>query len=246
MGPVSSGKASEGPLRTEALVIKHLPLVRTIAQRLYRGLPSQADLDDLIGEGVLGLLDAARKFDPGKGAAFGSYARHRIQGAMTDSLRRLDPVSRDMRKRQRCAERLHADLHAKLGRPPQEGEMAGCLKLPLPRWRVLARELHYAGCPVNGHGFVQKPATPVENLHSPVPDPEHLAARTELRQVLTAAIRTLPLRWQRVMALYYGQEWTMNDIARELQVNESRVSQIHTKAIQRMRAHLGSELRGQR
>lgn len=231
--------------RHHALVLQHLPLVRDIAKKMHRGLPPHVDLDDLIGDGMLGLLDAARKFDPRKRTLFPSYAKYRIRGAITDGLRRLDPLPRTLRQQRQSAERAIVHLSQKLQEQPTDAEIARHLQMPLERWRQLAECLYEAGQPVNGHCVIEQPIPVVENLRSAWHSPEEMRHRAELRYILTEAMRALPLRYQKVITLYHDREWTMKEIARELEVNESRVSQIHSAAIRRMRAYLGSELEGQ-
>ena len=225
-------------LRRQDLAITHLPLVRHIARRMRQTLPARVELDDLIGAGMIGLLDATRKFDAERNISFRAYAKHRIRGAITDSLRGMDSLPRDMRRKHRVAQKAIAELTQQLQREPDEAEIAWRLRMQPERWRQLAKDFTDAGCPLNGYDSLPKPTPPVEHLESRQSDPEELSTRAELRRVLNGVLGTLPPRYQQVIRLYYEREWTMNEIARELQVNESRVSQIHKAAICRMRAHL--------
>src|SRR5690242_11478055 len=126
----------------DRVVLAHLSLVRTIAIRVRESLPVHVDLDDLIHAGVLGLFDAVTKYDSHKNVAFHAYAKHRIKGAILDSLRDLDWASRDMRKRQKQVEQISRDLTAKLDRQPTESEMADEMGVSAARWRQLQIELH--------------------------------------------------------------------------------------------------------
>src|ERR1035437_8764731 len=117
------------------VVLEHLPLVKAIAIRVHENLPVHVDLDDLIQAGVMGLFDAVTKYDADKNVAFHSYAKHRIKGAILDSLRQLDWASRDLRKRQKQVDVINHDLLAKLGRTPTEGEVAAEMGLSVERWR---------------------------------------------------------------------------------------------------------------
>ena len=155
------------------LVCSHLKLVKTVANSVKRGLPSQVSLEDLIGAGMLGLLDAARKFDPQKRVPFRLYATRRIRGAILDSLRDLDTLSRSMRRRLREVKRVIAELTQREKRLPSDKEIANGLKLPLKQWRKFEKELFDAGCPVNGQWSVLKPPVLSENVATARGGPEH-------------------------------------------------------------------------
>src|SRR5579863_4499386 len=131
--------------KRDRIVLEHLSLVKAIAIRVHENLPVHVDLDDLIHAGVLGLFDAATKYNPDKKVVFQSYAKHRIKGAILDSLRQLDWASRDLRKRQKQLDSATRDLTAKLGRTPTENEIADTLGLSLERWRHVALELKNLG-----------------------------------------------------------------------------------------------------
>src|SRR5271157_6442576 len=129
----------------DQIVIEHLPLVKAIAIRVHENLPVHVDLDDLIHAGVLGLFDAVTKYDESKNVAFHSYAKHRIKGAILDSLRQLDWASRDLRKRQKQVDLATRDLSATLGRVPAESEVAQEMGLSMERWRRMLMELRTVG-----------------------------------------------------------------------------------------------------
>src|SRR5579872_5588314 len=129
----------------DRIVLDHLPLVKAIAVRVHENLPVHVDLDDLIHAGVLGLFDAATKYNPAKQVVFHSYAKYRIKGAILDSLRQLDWASRDLRKRQKMVEALTRELTEKLNRPPIETEIAEKLGVSLDRWRRMVLELRTVG-----------------------------------------------------------------------------------------------------
>ncbi len=209
--------------------------VRLIVAKMRRHLPSHADLDDMIGDGLLGLVEAARRYDPARNVAFRTFAEHRIRGAIGDGLRRLDPLPRQMRQRQRAAEHTVAALTARLGRSPHEEELARHMRLSPVDWRKIALLLWHAGSPVNGDRGCAPPPVPVEQLPTGDGNPEQQTARQELRQLLARAIETLPERQQTVIRLLYGGDWRMREIAAVLGVGESRVSQLHTDALKRLR-----------
>lgn len=222
---------------SEALILGHLFVVYDIARSIRAGLPACVNLEDLVGAGMLGLVDAARKFDPKKRTAFGTYAKHRIRGAIYDELRALDPLSRDMRRKQRAAEHVVHKLTGNLGRGPTGEEIACALRLPLKGWWQLSRKLYQAGCPGSG----EAPIIP-ENVPAVDGNPERSAIQSEVRWMLEEAIHILPPRHQKVLALYYRCGWAMQRIGHCLGVNESRVSQMHAWALAKMRLHL--EARG--
>src|SRR5438445_8977617 len=149
----------------DELAERYLSLVIPIARSFQKRLPSCVDFDDLVGAGNLGLVEAARRFDPAQGASFGAFAQHRIRGAITDSLRRIDPVSRSLRSQQKTAERATTELMTDLGRCPTEAETAKRLHVSLRRWRRLRWKLYTAGCPVDSHPM---------NRGAPQVDPDKL------------------------------------------------------------------------
>ena len=221
----------------DELAERHLSLVIHIAGDFKQRLPQGVSFDDLVGAGNLGLVEAARRFNPAKGASFSTFARHRIRGAITDSLRSIDPVSRCLRSQQKAAERAIIELAASKQRPPTEREIAARLKLRLREWRKLSRTLYEAGCPVNGHTPGATGPTELDRLPSRWPDPERSAAIAELCAGITGAAKTLPPRYRSVIELYHFDGWTMKQIGAQLGVNESRVSQIHSGAMRRLREH---------
>jgi RNA polymerase sigma factor for flagellar operon FliA len=234
-----SGELPAGRASPEELAERHLSLVIPIARNFQKRLPSSVDFGDLVGAGNLGLVEAARRFNLAKGTSFRTFARHRIRGAITDSLRQIDPVSRYLRSQQKAAERATTELMAILGRCPTEAEIARRLHLSLPRWRKLRWELHEAGCPVNGHPMngAVAPADP-DKLPGTWADPVRLMELTETHDLLYGAIGTLPTRYRQVLHLYDFEEWTMQQIGIRLAVHESRVSQLRAAALARMRVQL--------
>ena len=231
----------------DATVIKHLPLVRAIACRVRESLPVQVELDDLVHAGILGLFDAVQKYDPSKKVVFHLYAKHRIRGAILDSLRQLDWASRDLRKRHKQIEAMTQRLSSQLGRVPSESELAREMGVSLTRWRKLVLELHSAGLgssqcyPGTSTAESLERFSPVETQRSAEEPPDHSCARQQLREVLTTAIQGLPARYQRVVTLYYDQGSSMKQIGAELGVNESRISQIHKAALEKLHAALLSQ-----
>ena len=221
--------------KRDRVVLEHLPLVKAIAVRVYENLPVHVDLDDLVHAGILGLFDAATKYDPEKQVVFSSYAKHRIKGAILDSLRQLDWASRDLRRRHKQLEAATRDLAAELQRMPTEAEIAARLGVDVDRWRQMMLDLRSVG-------LVSASTRSADNEDMPAPDfpskpemqPDSMCAREQLRSVLATAMQTLPERYKKVVVLYYTNEMTMKEIGGVLGINESRVSQIHKSALEKM------------
>jgi RNA polymerase sigma factor FliA len=222
-------------LRDE-IVLDHLPLVKAIAVRVHENLPVHVDLDDLIHAGVLGLFDAASKYNPEKKVVFHSYAKHRIKGAILDSLRQLDWASRDLRRRHKQVEQVTRDLSARLERAPTEAEIAEKMGVEVERWRQMVVELRTVGLiSASGRGQDKDgnqtaPEFPAKQEFQP----DSICAKEQLREMLLAAMKTLPERYQKVVVLYYTNDLTMKEIGGMLGINESRVSQIHKTALEKM------------
>ncbi|MDP8989211.1 MAG: FliA/WhiG family RNA polymerase sigma factor [Acidobacteriota bacterium] len=232
-------QSAQQTARRDSVVLEHLPLVKAIAIRVHENLPVHVEVDDLVHAGILGLFDAASKFNPEKQVAFSSYAKHRIKGAILDSLRQLDWASRDMRRRHKQVEAATRELAATLQRNPTELEVAQKLGIDPERWRSMMLDLRNVG-------LVSASTRANENDDLPAPDfptspdthPDSICAHEQLRSVLGVAIKTLPERYQKVVSLYYTAEMTMKEIGGILGINESRVSQIHKAALEKMQAVL--------
>jgi RNA polymerase sigma factor for flagellar operon FliA len=235
----SAAQQSAKLARRDRVVLEHLPLVKAIAIRVHENLPVHVDVDDLVHSGVLGLFDAASKYNPDKQVAFSSYAKHRIKGAILDSLRQLDWASRDMRRRHKQVEAATRELAATLQRNPTEAEVAQKLGIDPERWRSMMLDLRNVG-------LVSASTRTNESEDLPAPDfpckpeshPDSICAREQLRGVLGVAMKTLPERYQKVVSLYYSGEMTMKEIGGILGINESRVSQIHKAALEKMQVVL--------
>lgn len=225
----------------DRIVLDHLPLVKAIAIRVYESLPVRVDLDDLVHAGVLGLFDAVDKYDEAKNVVFNSYAKHRIKGAILDSLRQLDWASRDLRQRQKQVEALTRELTSKLGRTPHEAEMAEGMGVTLERWRRMVSEMRTMGLvSITRAPEAEREQAP-EIAARPDSRPDRICEQRELESTLAWAIRKLPERYQKVVFLYYSNEMTMKEIGEAMGVNESRVSQIHKLALQKMQTVLQDE-----
>ena len=226
----------------ESILLEQLPQVRYIARRIHERLPRHVPLEDLVHAGVLGLIDALHKFDHSKHVQFGSYAKFRIRGAILDSLRELDWSPRDLRRKARRVEEAHNKLRSELGRNPSEPELAAELGMDLRGLQLLLGEIDgleigslRVASPRDG-----KEEDPCEYLpDDPEETPLLLCLRSEMKDLLTRAISDLPEKEKQVLALYYFEELTMKEVGAVLGVGESRVSQIHSMAVVRLRARMG-------
>ena len=244
------GEAGCEPLtpEQEEQLMEHLPMVRYLARRIHERLPHHVELDDLVSAGMLGLLDAMRKFDPEKKVQFRSYAQFRIRGAILDSLRTLDWGPRDLRRKGRAVEEAMRALTAKLGRAPQEAEVATEMGLSLGDYQQLLGELK--GLEIGTLHAERSEDSGEEELAfvpaNPEDDPLFRCLKGELRERLIHAIEALPERERLVMTLYYYEEMTMKEIGLTLGVVESRVSQMHSSAVLHLRSILGAPGGGRR
>jgi RNA polymerase sigma factor for flagellar operon FliA len=224
----------------EQLLLEHLPIVRFLARRIHERLPQHVDMEDLVSAGVLGLMDAFSKFDPRKKVQFRSYAQFRIRGAILDSLRTLDWSPRDLRRKGRAAEEAVRALTARLGRAPNESEVAAEMGLSLEGYQALLGDLK--GLEIGTLHVEHNEDSGEEELAylpgRPEDDPLFHCLRGEMQAKLTQAIEHLPERERLVMTLYYYEELTMREIGMTLGVVESRVSQIHASAVVHLRAAL--------
>jgi RNA polymerase sigma factor for flagellar operon FliA len=235
----SNANKEQNRSERDELVLQHLPLVRAIAIRVHQNLPVHVDLDDLVHAGIMGLLDAAVKYDGEKQVSFRGYAKHRIKGAILDSLRDMDWASRDLRRRHKQLEAITSEVAAVAQRTPTETEIAEKMGMDLARWRQVAIELRVVG-------LLSASTPPPDSDNQSTPDypagdalnPDVLTGKSELRSVLSSAMSTLPERYQQVIGLYYMMGKTMREIGEALGVNESRVSQIHRAALDRMAVNL--------
>jgi RNA polymerase sigma factor for flagellar operon FliA len=228
-----------------ALVEAHLPQVKYIAERLAARLPASVDREDLIGAGVLGLLDAVDKYDPARGVLFKTYAEMRVRGAMLDSLRDLDWAPRSMRQRAREVEAVAREIEQEHGRAAEEEEVAAGLGLTVSEFHHLLNELR--GLTITGLDSDDEDEASLQarQIHDdPARTPLALYERAEVRDQLAQAIKHLPERERQVVALYYIEELSMKEVGAVLGVTESRVSQIHTQAVVRLRAELTTRRTG--
>jgi RNA polymerase sigma factor for flagellar operon FliA len=228
----------------DRLILTYAPLVKYVAGRLGSGLPAHVDEGDLVSYGLLGLIGAIERFDPERDIKFETYAISRIKGAIIDELRALDWVPRSVRARARDIERAIAELEAKLGRAPTDDEIAGKVGITTDELEDSLTEISRSSIAaldelwtMSGEGGDQVSLLDtIEDAEGP--DPQDALTQTELREALGEAISRLPEREKLVVTLYYYEELTLREIGEVLGVTESRVSQLHTKAILRLKARL--------
>ena len=228
----------------ETLVLKHAPLVKYVAGRLAMGLPAHIDVDDLIGYGILGLMDAIDKYDPRRGVKFETYAIARIRGSMIDGLRALDWIPTSVRQKAKEMERLYQELERRLGRPATDQEMAEAMGITPEEFQKRLSHLNgfslvyledvWFGTTESEEGFRAIDVIPDPEGR----DPADMVEIEEIKGELAEAIERLPEKERLVISLYYYEGLTVKEIARVMGVTSSRVSQLHTKAVLRLRGRL--------
>jgi RNA polymerase sigma factor for flagellar operon FliA len=231
----------------QKMLIEMLPLVRRVALKIREHLPAHVEVDELSANGVLGLVDAVAKFDASKRVKLESYARHRIRGAILDGLRAADPVTRDTRQKNKRIQKLYRELEVNLGRPVQDEEMAAASRMNLAQWHRALTDIQSVGIDCGSRVFSAAPTTTLQSTDPELlidgrDDPFELCYRREQREILGRALSSLPERERRVLCLYSKAELTMKQIALSMHVDESRVSQLHSAALIRLKARVDSLL----
>ncbi|MDP2920958.1 MAG: FliA/WhiG family RNA polymerase sigma factor [Candidatus Omnitrophota bacterium] len=222
----------------DVMIMEGFQQVKYIATRIGRKLPHHAvEMDDLISAGIIGLIDALDKFDPGRGVKFNTYAEWRIRGAMLDSLRGLDWVPRTLRKKSKKINKETARLRAEFDRQPTDEEIARAVGMDVDFLASIKNRINGADIQSLDHGFPDTKSGADTNIDvaADIPSPEDEVSKKELKAILAALIDELPERERLVLDLYYCEELTMKEIGEVLKVNESRICQLHTKAMQRLK-----------
>lgn len=230
------------PKHKEALLVAYLSVVRQVAGRMKMSLPHSVHLDDLVGSGIMGLINSVENFNPDLGFKFETYAIPRIRGAILDGLRDFDWVPRSIRSKEKLLESTLTLLENELGRMPTDEEIATRLDLSLSEYHKLVDDVSATTLlsfdrPLAGDGDQSS------SLYDLVPDgsndnPLDMMERKEIRTLLVELINRLPEQDKLVIALYYYEELTLKEIGKVLDISESRVSQIHTKIIMSMKQHI--------
>ncbi|MEG3000936.1 MAG: RNA polymerase sigma factor FliA [Comamonas sp.] len=232
---------AHGQLDRDALIRQHAPLVRRIAHHMIAKLPPNVELDDLIQVGMIGLAEALSRYESTQGVQFETFASQRIRGAMLDELRESDWMSRSSRKGQKDIEITIRRLEQKLGRTPRESEIADAMDLPLDEYQSLLGKVRGTQL------FYLEDLSPGEeddgsfldrHVADSSADPMAMLADHRLRSALVKAIEDLPEREKYVMGMYYEHDMNLKEIAAVLEVTESRVCQLHSQAIARLRTKM--------
>jgi RNA polymerase sigma factor for flagellar operon FliA len=233
--PASAPAEAQVSLKQQ-LVLDHLFLVGPIAGSIRAKLPVHVESEDLIHDGICGLIEAAERFDATRSVPFAVYAKHRIRGAILDGLRRLDPASRDVRAKAKRIDAAARDLANRLGRDPTTAEIADESGISLRQFTRLCASIAASAtalAPDGDSGIECANFTTNESLNT-----EAVVAREELREALLAAMKTLPNRDRQIVMLHHWRAVSMREIGGLFNINESRVSQIHKRALARMAVRL--------
>ncbi len=236
-------KGDGDPGAKQDLVVHYLPLVTTVAARMTMRLSSVVEYDDLVGWGVIGLIEAVEKFDPAKGVKFETYAQTRIRGAIADGVRELDWVPRSVRQNARQIGEAYAALDGRLGRPARDEEVASVLGVSVEHFQRMMADVA-RGAVLSLDEVIQvsedgRVVTVLDCVADPdCPDPLAECELEDLRSRLAAAIDDLPERERLIIALHYYEGFTSREIAEILGISEGRVSQLHTRALLRLRVRL--------
>ncbi|MFA7347943.1 MAG: FliA/WhiG family RNA polymerase sigma factor [Desulfurivibrionaceae bacterium] len=237
--PLSAEKRNE-------LILTYTPLIKYIAARLAARLPAQVSLDDLVSCGIIGLIDAINKFDVSKNVQFKTYAEFRVKGAMLDELRALDWVPRSVRRKTTDLEKAYADIEKQVGRPATDEEVAQTMGLTLDDFYKLLDETKSVS--FMDIEFLRQKATEAndptlaETFAMDDRDPFTAINLSQIRELIAGAISDLPEKEKLTVSLYYQDELTMKEIGEVLGYTESRISQMHSKAMFRLRAKLKKSL----
>ena len=242
-------KKTRNPKLRDSFIRQYAPLVRYVAGKVAMGLPQNVDYDDLVGFGVFGLIDAIDKFDPEKHVKFKTYAVTRIRGAIFDELRAIDWVPRSVRQKSREVEEAIVNLESRLGRQVSDHEIAGELGMSEEDFNDTMLKISGTSMlslnDVWYTGDENDKVSIVESIESPQTlNPDNIVEREVVRKVIIEALQELPEKEKKVLILYYYEDLTLKEIGKVLEVTESRISQLHTKAILRLRARLMNARKG--
>jgi len=246
--PVKAYSEAAGPPKDDlekrnSLVVEHLPLVKYVASRIATRLPSHVELDDLVNAGIIGLMDAIDKFDSNRKIKFKTYAEFRVKGAILDELRALDWMPRSTRQKATRLERAYAELEQLMGRPASDDEVVSHLGITHDEFQAMLVEARGISLISIEELRSDNDESVERNLLECLADPDSLSPSDivnmdQIYQIVAEAIEHLPDKERQVVSLYYYHEMTMKEIGQIMTITESRVSQIHTKAILRLRSRL--------
>ena len=227
---------TKDPALREQLILEYAPIVKYVAGRLSLHLGQHMDFDDLTSYGIFGLIDAIEKFDMLKGVKFETYASLRIRGAIIDNIRNMDWIPRTLRQKNKSLDKIYSQLESELGREPTEEEIAKKLSISVDDVRILMRDSALLSLVSLDDYIEQNNDVKVESGEY---SPEGYVNNQELRETLIKAIEDLNEKERLVVTLHYYEELTLREISKILKVSESRISQIHTKALLKMQGKLG-------
>lgn len=240
---VMSANSEQDTAVRDQLVMEHVGLVKSMASRLANRLPPQVEVSELVSVGVLGLIDAAGRFRPSLGVPFSAFARRRIHGAMLDSLRGLDWAPRAVRKLRRDVDAAIANLRFTLGREPEAADIAAALDVSESEYEKMLDRLKCAElAAIRQSATTEDGRTALDIEIEPGEGPHAQLERSEMRRLLAGAITNLPDRERQILALYYEEELTLAEIGEVIGVGESRVSQLRSQAIARLRSAMATQL----
>ncbi len=231
------------PREREEMIVKYAYLVKQIAARMAARIPASVTFDELISAGCLGLIDAVDKYDSQKKVSLKTYAQYRIKGAILDELRRMDWYSRSMRKKIQEIEKAVTEVELREGRPANENEVAGFLGIDIEKYQKMLSEIHCAAlldldaCIKDNDGESLTRKTFQDQMRSD-DDPSENLNREQMKTILAEAIRGLSEKEQIAVSLYYYEELTLKEIGQVLNLTESRICQIHTAALIKLKARL--------
>jgi len=242
-------RKTRDPKIREAFIKQYAPLVKYVAGRVAVGMPNNVEFDDLVGFGVFGLIDAIEKYDTEKNVKFKTYAVTRIRGAIFDELRLIDWVPRSVRQKTREVETTISSLEAQLGRTASDQEIASAMGLDESEYlKVIQKISGTSIISLNDlwySGDENDKVSIGDSIESPSSlNPDVMVVNDEIRRVIVDAINELPEKEKKILVLYYYEDLTLKDIGRVLQVTESRVSQLHTKAVLHLRSKLTNIRKG--
>lgn len=231
------------PELQEKIIIEYAGLVKLVAGRLSMYLGYNVEYDDLVGYGTFGLIDAIDKFDYSKGVKFETYASLRIRGAILDQIRKMDWIPRSIRQKQRKIDMAHQSLEIKYGRMANEEEIALELEISIDELENWQNQTKITNIVSLDEFMEQGAESKVEqSLTADFDQPDKIIEKQELKDMLVKSLETLTEKEKRVIIFYYYEELTLKEISRILEVSESRISQLHTKALQKMKIKLGSNI----
>ncbi|MBE5965664.1 MAG: FliA/WhiG family RNA polymerase sigma factor [Lachnospiraceae bacterium] len=233
----------KSPVLQEKLIIEYAGLVKIVAGRLSMYLGYNVEYDDLVGYGVFGLIDAIDKFDYSKGVKFETYASLRIRGAILDQIRKMDWIPRSIRQKQRRLDQAYQSLETRNGRAASDEEIAKELDIPLEELELWQNQTKVTNLISLDEFMEQGSEGSIEkNFALSYEQPERIVEKQELKDLLIKTLDTLTEKEKTVIILYYFEELTLKEISLILEVSESRVSQLHTKALQKMKIKLGKNI----